>query len=238
MYLLSMGSEDLVSRQEAADILGVTPKMITYWTSKEILKAHPVDGDRLGRLKYDREEVAALAEARERGEKLSDVSLTAQAAYAAARVAQRKADMLMRAMGYGPPLRNDPESVKALHLEAQEDCKRVITGEERVNYWADKFFGICDIYMETVATVMETEEPWEPYLTLMRRLAKQADYHEAAYNPLLKRAYHRLAASRAAFRQSFCTYLSAKYGVRKARKAFPHEFGNEMYRLMRYCVSD
>jgi hypothetical protein len=236
MYLLSMGSEELVSRQEAADILGVTPKMITYWTDREILKPRPVEGDRLGRLKYDREEVAALAEARERGEKLSDVALTAQVAYAAARVAQRKADMLMKALGYGPPLRVDPESVRALHLEAEEDCTRVINGEERVNYWADVFFGICDVYLEKVAEVMQTEEPWEPYLTLMRRLAGHADYHEASFNPLLRRAYHRLNASRAAFRQSFCTYLVAKFGIKKAKQTFPNEFGNEMYRIMRYAV--
>jgi hypothetical protein len=212
--------------------------MVTYWTDKEILKAHPVDGDPLGRLMYDREEVAALAEAHERGEKLSDVAMTAKVAYASARVAQRKADMLMRAFGYGPSLSTDPESVRALHLEAEEDCKRVINGEERVSYWADKFFGICDIYMEHVAEVMKTEEPWEPYLTLMRRLAKNADYDEAAHNPLLRHAYHQLTASRAAFRQSFFTYLSAKFGVRKARKAFPQEFGGEMYRIMRYAVTN
>jgi DNA-binding transcriptional MerR regulator len=238
MYLLSMGSEELVSRKEAAAILGTTIRMVNYWSDKEILKPYPVDGDPLGRLMYSREEVSALAEARERGEKLSDVALTAHAAYAASRVAQRKLDMLMRILGYGPPLSTNPESVRALHLEAEEDCKRVINGEERVNYWADKFFGICDIYMETVAEVMNTEEPWEPYLTLMRRLAKQADYEEAAHNPLLSRAYYRLSASRTAFRQSFCTYLSAKHGVRKAKKAFPHEFGSEMYRIMRYAVEN
>jgi hypothetical protein len=123
---MSMGRE-LVSRKDAADILGVTVSHVSYLTRQGALRPVNLSSPKMqGELQYDQDEVYALLEARERGRSLPEVHQTASQAWAAARIAQRRVEELSSLLGLNlPELKTDPEEIHALHELAEEDLKEV-----------------------------------------------------------------------------------------------------------------
>lgn len=238
MHYMSMGSGDVINQRKAAEILEVTPQMVAYMTRKGELRQKMVDGQNFGgQVFYDVEEVSALKEARERGQTITDVAETAAQAFAAARVSQRKLEVLESILGLKTPsIPLNTESVQALHLEAEEDLKLVINGAEKVNYWANKFFAMCEEYLEWATKVTGDENAWEVYLRLSQRLLENEDFQSAAFDPMENMAYRRLQASRKQLRQAIFTYMLQKYGKQQAFKVFPSEFRGPHYDIMLYAT--
>lgn len=224
MWPESMGREGLVTRSQAAKILGVTPKHVALLARRGVLTRVPQDGTLLTREElFSEEEVSAYAEAREQGGVSVGVRALAQQAWAAARSAQRRVELLEKLLGVGlaPPLEHTKEAILSLRALAEEDLTRHINGATKVNFWADQLFRMCDIYIGAVAA-QGFEPPYEPYLSLCHQLLIAEDHTDA--DPTVRTAYRRLRASRIRFRESIFTYYLRTEGKRKAVARFPSEF--------------
>lgn len=237
---MSMGSEGTVTRQEAAEILEVSASMVSHLTREGILRPKMVDGQSYGgRVYYDAEEVSALKEARERKQTLPAVADTAAQAWAAARIAQRRIEVLEKLLGLKvPSLPDDAESIQALHLQAEDDIKRVINGADRVNFWADKFFAICESYLHRVSDVMGTDEPWKVYLELSTRLKSLQDLDSSESDPFEQMAYKRLHTSVERLRRSIFIYCLQRWGKQKAFSFFPSEFYGPHHDVMMHATEE
>lgn len=223
MWLESMGREGLVTRSQAAKILGVTPGHVALLVRRGVLTRVPQEGTtRAQEELFSEEEVSAYAEAREKGGNVGVRELVRQA-WAAARSAQRRVDVLEKLLGVGlaAPLEHTREAILSLRALAEEDLNRHINGAIKVNFWADQLFRMCDLYLGAVAA-QGFEPPYEPYLSLCHQLLIAEDHTDT--DPTTKTAYRRLRVSRVRFRESIFAYYLRTEGKRKAMARFPSEF--------------
>lgn len=236
MYKHTMGSTEGIERSEVAGILGLSKSAVDHLTRNGVLRIKTFI-DR--KAHYCPEEVSALKEARDRGHHLSDVAETAQQAWAAARVAQRRIESLERLLGMhsAPAHTLSQEDVDALHSEAYGDLGKPINGAARINYWADKFLSLCEIYFIRVAEVTEDkEEPWRVYQTLANQLVRDQNAEETFRDPEEVLAYRRLHTARSHLKHSIFLYLLQRYGRRVAAAAFPVDFQGEDYAITKLAA--
>jgi hypothetical protein len=231
MWRESMGREGLVTRGQAAKILGVSPRHVSRLArsgklTRTFEDGQPIGGEEL----FSEEEVSAYAELREKGSNPAEVAAMAQQAWAAARAAQRRVELLEKLLGLNvSPLENSREAILALRALAEEDLGRHINGEAKVNFWADQLFRMCDIYIEDVRE-QGFEVPYEPYLSLCHQLLIAEDHTDD--NPVNKLAYKRLRLARVKFRESIFTYYLRTEGKKRALARFPSEFQGLHYDVM------
>jgi hypothetical protein len=235
-----MPNERMLNRKEAAEILQVSPATIGVLTKKGILR--PVfEGSRSrGKLLYPEGEVLAALESRGCAHlSISQLTEVAQQALATAQRALREIRSLENLIGLkAVNLPLNEECVRALHLEAQEALTRVLRGEDKVNYWAEAFMGMCDLYIQRMVEVLQLDNPWTIYLDLSARLKKLADFDALTYNPALKLAYMKLHFGRQNLRYAVITYIIRVYGKGKAKEMFPGDFGDLQQRLTTYATLD
>ena len=231
-----MGSSGRVYAAEAAEILGVGLRTIQRMTQAKRLRIAEYEDKKA---LYDEEEVHALAEARTLDQTPAGLLETVQQAWAAARVAQRRVETLERLLGLNvpPAVSLDREGVLALHAEAEATLEKVINSEQKVNYWADRFFAICDAYLTRVTEVVGIKDPWRVYLELSEKLLLNQDFENIQYEPGEIIAYKRLYSSREHLRKAVFTYLLQNYGQQKAFKVFPTEFDGYHHDVMLHALA-
>lgn len=240
MCRMSMGSEGVINQREAAEILGVSPSMVSHLTKQGVLRQRMPDGQKYGKeVLYDVEEVSALKEARDRGHTIQSVAETASQAWAAARVMQRRIEIIEKAHGLNVmTLPIDEDSVRALHIEAEDDLTRVINGAEKVNYWADRLFAICEDYIRRLVEVTRDENAWSVYLELSARMIRARDFKSSMYDPCETLAYKRLDAARVRLRIAVFVYVLQTHGKRDAFKIFPSEFQGAVHDVLTYALGN
>ncbi len=230
-----MGSTGTLTRAEAAEILGVSMSTLTHMLRDGHVRAKEYDGNKA---LFDEEEVHALKEAREMGSSPQQLLEMTRQAWAAARIAQRKVEYLERLLGMHVPPANQlsEEGVRALHAEAEEALEQRLSSADKVNYWADKFFSICDAYLARVKEVIGIDDPWLLYLRLSDHLVMGRDFVASQLDPAEIIAYKRLHAGREQFRRAAFTYLLQRFGKQKAFKVFPTEFDGYHHDVMLHAL--
>ncbi len=229
---MTMGSERLVTQAEAASILEVSVSSVQRYARQGTLRPRTLKGFG-SQLYYSLDAVLGLVEARTRGKTLPEVNETAEQAWAMARVAEKKLEGLMNLLGLDTPgLAMHEESVCALYLEAEHDLKQPIRGMHRINYWADVFFSLCDVYLDRVGEVMDTKEPWRRFLDLSAHLVRCEELQLVGRDSGDEQAYARLRVARQRLRESVFTFILRREGARAAKEVFPKEFFGEHHEVM------
>lgn len=234
-----MGSVSGIPKEEVAEILDVSERSVEKMMRKGTLRIVGRTGPFNAPL-FDPEEIAALREVREREISLLATTETAEQAWAAARVAQRRVEALERLLGMhvSPAYQLDAESIQALHEEAYQALAKTINGEERVTYWADIFGSLCEQYFLRVASVTnDKEEPWRVYNDLVTHLLRCQNAEDMAYNPAEVLAYRRLNAARKTLRNAIFMYHIQRYGKRAAMRAFEADFAGENHRITMLAIA-
>lgn len=231
-----MGSTGKLTRTEVAEILGVGLSALTAMTRDGRIRVKEYEGSNM---LFDEEEIYALKEARDMGSTPQKMLEMAQQAWAAARVAQRRVEYVERFLGMNVPPANQlsEEGIRAFHAEAEGALERRINSAEKVNYWADRFFSICDAYLTRVKEVMGVDDPWRVYHQLSDHLIMSQDFESTQLEPSEIIAYKRLHAGREQFRRSAFMHLLQHYGKKKAFKVFPTEFDGYHHDVMLHAMS-
>ena len=235
-----MPNEDWISREEASAILGVTPQAISAMVQRGVLRPSFAGSKFGGRVRYNRDEVVAALSVKEgKCPSLPEVAEIAKQALALAQHALREMRALGELIGVkAARLSMDDESIRALHLEVQDNLSEFVRGEDSINYWANKFMGMCDVYFQRVAEVMHIDNPWESYFALSTRLKKLADFDALTNDPALQIAYARLHFGRINLRQACSVYVITTEGKNRAKEIFPGDYDGVQHRLMLYSTMD
>lgn len=222
-----MGSNQLISAKEAAAILGLSVASINHLVRQGMVQPVYSKDRRLSERGYRREEIAALAEARERGLNLPRVASMAARSYATARALEHRVDRLEQVLGIGAnPLPLDEESVLALYAEAS-DRLRPPRKLDEITRWTRTFLAMGEEFFELLEAYTGDEDGWAVFMDYARA-ALEAEPEDAHIE--MKQAYELLFAARNHLRNVSFVYTRNKYGARKANSIF---HGDEHEHILR-----
>jgi DNA-binding transcriptional MerR regulator len=210
---------ELISSEEAAEILGVTSHRLVQLTREGMLRSKLVSGAN----KYDPNEVHKLKQIREANLSLAEVAARAARAEMTAYRLERVVTQLLSVIGADLPSADiTPEAVVSLHLKVEDAIKTIRTlNVEDVMFWAQTFQSLSEEYFHVVAKEFETEEPWVKYLELSSKLLKLSPFAKLRNDLELHTAYNFLEMSRRSMRQTMFFYVRTTSGKRLAYKLFP-----------------
>lgn len=224
-----MGSNQLISAKETAAILGLSVASINHLVRQGMLQPVYSKDRRLNDRRYRKDEVAALAEARERGLNLPRVASMAARSYATARALEHRVDRLEQVLGIGmSPLPLDEESVLALYAEAS-DRLRPPKKLEDLSRWTRIYLSMGEEFFELLEAYTGDEEGWVVFMDFARA-TMEAQPEEA--DPEVKQAYEMLLAARNHLRNVCFIYARCKYGVRKANRVFHGDEHDEILKIV------
>lgn len=201
---------------EAAELLGVTPKMVHIYSRRQLLEAHYPSGRRAG-MHFMADDVVALAELRGAdSDFMRKLPQIAMRAFVASRRVEKKLEALMYLLGLGAPaLSLEKDDVIQMHLQAERAIMRGTADPAAAREWARRFGAFTEEYLELVHLHVGTEEPWKVYLHLGRDLAARLKdgTEEKAF----------VEHARAHIRNVAYFYERGRRGARAANKMFPNE---------------
>lgn len=214
----------LISSEEAAEVLGVTKSHLHKLTREGMLRARLYGNANM----YDPSEVHQLKSIRE-----SDLSLTVVAARAAraemtAYRLERQVEQLLSVIGAdNPSVSVSPEAVVALHLKVEDELQstRPATVDELM-FWAQTFQAMSEEYFHVVASQFETDEPWVKYLQLSNKLLRDAPFSKLRNDLELHTAYNFLEMARRSMRQTMFFYVQTTSNKRIAHRLFPESLND------------
>jgi excisionase family DNA binding protein len=230
-----MGRRDGIRKTEVAEILGVSVSLVSRMVTQGRLKIKYYEGKQP---LFDEEEVHALHEAMQRGATPQKVLETAQQSWASARVAHRRLDALEQFLGLHtvPLIEVNLEGVQDLHSEVVGALGRRINGAEKINYWSDRFFGMCEEHLFLIEDLLGAEDPWKPYTELSSQLLRDHDFSSLVADPAEVMAFKRLRGARDHLRRVVFMYMLQRHGKQKAIEHFPSEFGGSTHDIMVYAL--
>jgi DNA-binding transcriptional MerR regulator/flavin-binding protein dodecin len=219
-------SDDLITRQQAAEILGVTVRHLRNLVRQGTIL--PADTGKGGTELFRAEEVYALTQLRGRRLDLADTARMAMQAHATARATQQRLDKLCRLLGFDVNrLSYEDEAVHALHAKVQHaltsDLAAVETGE--LMDWAATFHGIDESYLRVVEDYTSDDEPWDSYLALANALMKYTGSSEEVNTRF---AFACLDSARKHLRHVSYFYVRTTRGVKTANAAFEESVDDEI----------
>lgn len=219
-------SDSLITRQQAAEILGVTVRHLRKLVREGTIL--PADTGK-GRIDLFRiEEVYALAQLRGQRLNLADTARMAVQAHATARAAQQRLDKLCHLLGFGVNrLSYEDDAVHALHAKVQyaltSDLASAETGE--LMDWAATFHSIDESYLRIIENYTNDSEPWSSYLALSNALMKHSNLSEEMN---MRFAFSCLDSARKHLRHVSYFYVRTTYGAKAANAAFEETVDDEV----------
>lgn len=222
-----MGRNDgRVTHAEAAEILDVTERHLRHMVRQGIIKPVKLGSSTAGHL-YAAEEVNAILEARLSSTSLPAVARTALQAQALSRSISGKLDIICRFLGLeNNRLSYDEEAVRGLLVRVQETLKEDFSElrSGAIVEWAATFNSFDEPYLQVVADILKTDNPWVPYLALANDLMVKRSRVEDSN---LTFAYACLDAARRNLRHVAYFYVLAKHGIRTANNLFTKDAVND-----------
>ena len=217
-------TQDLISHNETAKKLGITPRWLTGLVRQgAILPAQK--GGKIQDNLYRPAEVNALRELRRQAVDLPSVAGMAVQARSLSQATAARLDMLCRFLGItSTRLSIEEEDMFQLHLRAV----RALQGDfyalraNDVIDWATTLGAIDEAYLGAVEYATETRSPWAIYLQLANELAQKRSM-EADSD--LSLAYACLDSSRRSLRHVAYFYVLSRDGKRQANRMFTDHEG-------------
>jgi len=220
--------DDLLTKKEAAEHLGVSNAIIRRLVSQGVLEVVQVRGKQYFYLS----DVNAAAHVLSRGINVVTANQNALRALAGISRLERRLNDIAFVFGtrYDTPPLNEDRVLKtwekvheSLHLRFD-----ALTASE-VMEWARFFYEIDTGFLFLASHVLETDEPWEPFVQLANLIRRNAPEYPL---PEVRVAYNYFAAA-ARFMEN-CAYLHCRQakGPRKADRIFPTVDGDLVSSLL------
>lgn len=209
----------LITSEEAAEILGVDKSSVTRMTRDGLLRAKLAGNANM----YDPSEVHQLKTIRETNLSLAEVAARAARAEMAAYRLERQVTQLLSVIGADiPSLDVTPEAVVSLHLRVQDAVQLTgVPSVDDVMSWAQTFQALSEEYFHVVADQFHTDEPWAPYLELSSKLIRDIPHVKLRNDLELNIAYNYLEMARRTMRQTMFFYVRTTSNKRIAYRLFP-----------------
>lgn len=215
-----MGS-DLIDAKEAGAILGLTPRSVHHQVRQGLLRPQYPSGRKLNAPElFSRAEVESLAEARDNGLGLPQLSSMAVRSYAASRSLERRVAVLEQLLGTGAPvLSTREEDVHSMYLEAR-DVRRAAPAAsvEQVMRWAGIFIAIGEEYLDVMEHVTGDTGAWQVLMDVGGAFVKDAPIEQLAQDKELEAAYGYLQFSRKNLRQVCYFHVRCREGPHVAAR--------------------
>lgn len=220
----TMGSEreDLITSEEAAELLNVHVSMIHKMSTTGLLSPVMLRGNKRVQRFYRRSEIAAVASLQLMKLDLSTAANIAIRALAQAQTNERRLEEVRALLGLtGGTLSLREQEVVALHIKVQDDLNAGRASAEEVRDWAKIFLSISEEYLKVVAHHTAAEEPWKAYMLLGDKLSEEAPRGMFSTDKMLEASYSLLEASRKHLRQVSYFYVRNNDGRSAASAQFP-----------------
>jgi hypothetical protein len=214
----------LISSEEAAEILGVDRRRVTQLTNEGLLRSKLVGNANM----YDPSEVHQLKQIRESNLSLAEVAARAARAEMTAYRLERQVTKLLNVIGADIPSADiGKEAVVALHLKVEDELSETRTPDiSDIMSWAQTFYSLSEEYFLVVAREFETEEPWARYLELSNKLLRKTPYEKLRSDIEFSTAYNYLEMARRAMRQTMFFYVRTTSNKRMAHRLFPESLND------------
>lgn len=212
-------SEDLLTTQEAAKMLGVPIRALKTLIQKGVLEPEVGDTKKRG---FRLSDLSALAQALSKKMDLSSIGHMALKALAIATRADRKINQLYEAVGFRVlDLPLEEASAVALYQRTQEALFQMEFSPDEVTEWARVFLAMSEEYLKLLELYTESEEPWKVFMDLGAHLSEAAPVEKFTYRKDLEAAWGLLRVGRNHLRQVSYFYARQKLGARKAGQLLP-----------------
>lgn len=233
-----MGSDGLITVKEAAALLGIRKQSVYDRVHRGYLHPRYRKGGGLnGIMLFNREEVAAAAEAWGKAANFSGLMSRCVQAYALARSLERRVAQLEELLGahYLPPP-TDEDSVRTIYLEAKDDLESPPADQERIGYWSNFFMSVGEEFFDTLEAYTSNEHAWEAFHDLSRAIAEEAPI-QFAQDPELQETYRMFERARRNLRQVLFFHLRNRYGTKRAVKMFETDVSSHE-KLVRFLMAN
>lgn len=220
--------KEIVSRGEAAELLGVNDQSIRNYVRRGLLI--PQDDDPRA---FDRDDVAAILESRECVHDFKAVVAIALQARATARAAADRVETLERFIGVNmEPLGLEEEAVVRLYARAQEALRSPPDDAAELLEWARAFFSMSEEYMDLV-TAYCGEDAWETFYELQRWLPEAVPAERVMTEKDFELAYRYLEVGRRNLRNVLFIHVRTHYGPRLSNRIFHDEEFDETAKILK-----
>jgi len=214
---------ELVSTQEAAQLLDLAPRSVRDLVAKGYLRPTAAGTH----YKFRKSDVLLLAAMRQQGTDLPSVAL--MAAHSAARIAQleRQLHYLSVVLQVDIPSADlAADAVKSRHIKAQDTVGRRQHTTEEVFEWARFFYAVGEEYFDAILQHVGDTEPWQLLLKTANHLMTCCTPKLVAKDTEARAAFQYLDAARRNLYHAAYFYVRRSYGARASNALFPHATGN------------
>jgi helix-turn-helix protein len=217
-------SEEMVTVQEAADLLGVSVSQMNNIVRRGSIQPYSTDG-RVTRHKrlFRLSDIAALREVRSKGYNLQGVLVESRHSAIETRALRRELDRVKFLLGIDiPSLPTDRDTLVALLLRAEDAIRELATqNPHELLGWARVLYAIGEAHLEAITYHTGQQEPWRVFLNLGRHLCLGQDFQRTIYDGELHNIYLLLNAGLRRARQAAYFHVRSLNGKTKAEEMFP-----------------
>lgn len=235
---MSMGTDE-IHAAEAAEILGVTTQRVYQMRRSGVLRAV---GKVKEQLKFNLQEVCALAEAKE---ELGTEPLNAEelhwkliAVLGSCRQLQRAVQGIEGMLGLTTTrVSNDKPEILSIVIQAEYALEEITTDVERVREWTRIFFGITEETFHLVELYTNNPEPWSLFLRLAQKMHKDCPRGGEVYNDKVVDPYLELLVAWRELRKTAWSYACQRCGSKFAQSKFPETETDPIKKLINCHLS-
>jgi hypothetical protein len=213
---------DVVDAEEAADMLGISPRTVRNYISSGMLRATRDIKTHKNMVSLD--DLGSLASTLVSGMDFAAVARASVRALVSASRAEKRLEALESILGIeGVMLGTDEESVLSIYNQCR-DIQAEYTEDypaTEVMEWSYLLAAVVEEYLEAVRLYTGDEEPWKVFMDAAEKLYSSAPKESFYYRKDLEVAYSYLATVRKQLRQVAYFHIRQKYGAAVASKAFP-----------------
>jgi excisionase family DNA binding protein len=210
-----------VTRQEAAELLGVHTATVAKWTHSGRLVSETFRGSGDGGRPptyYLRSHIMEVLAAMEEGDDVCRTRDLAIRALAISSSNERRLIEIYDAMGLGvEPLARDPDSMHELYASTYEvPLIHQLRATQWVRFWASSFFAMETNYLHMASVVTHNPDIWLHYINfadLVERRAQNFIEHDVQRDPALRHAYNYLSAAKKHLVYQGFVYCTQKYSL-------------------------
>ena len=212
-----MGSS-LIEVGEAAELLGVSHRSVHHFVRQGLLRPRYPRGRKLNAPEmFHREEVAALAEAREKKLDFQQITAAAMQAHASSRALERRVEFLEQLLGRSyASLSLEDDDVAAIYAEARQGAEVPPIDVAGVMRWSSIFLSIGEEFLERLTAVTGDEEAWRAFLDLSAAIIRDAPLDTFSYDKELEAAFGYFRYARENMRRVVYFHLRNCYGPQTA----------------------
>lgn len=221
-------TDEILSTEQAADILGIDSRLVRSYIWRGVLKRVHGKGKNIHVLLSD---VASLASVLSTRFDFARVAQTAMKALVTTSHVALRLRRIEAMLGIDSSfLDTSEEAVVAFYCECVDiigDYTQDMPADEVLN-WAYKLSNITEEYIS--ATILHTgdQEPWQAFLSAAQKLYEAAPRERFRYRKDLEVAYGYVAAARRHLRQVTYFYLRKELGAKKTNDMFPEMTGADL----------